>query len=124
MKFLGDMGISPKSTEFLQTLGYDAVHLLDQDLERLPDSEIMEKALTEGRIVLTHDLGFGDLLAASGERLPSIIIFRLQNMKPQNVNRYLQAIISQYSNELKQGVVVSVTEARIRIRDLPLSKSQ
>jgi predicted nuclease of predicted toxin-antitoxin system len=122
MKFLGDMGISPKSTEFLQTLGYDAVHLL-QGLERLPDSEIMEKALTEGRIVLTHDLGFGDLLAASGERLPSVIIFRLQNMTPQNVNRYLQAIISQYSNELKQGVVVSVTEARIRVRDLPLSKS-
>jgi predicted nuclease of predicted toxin-antitoxin system len=124
MKFLGDMGISPKSTEFLQALGYNAVHLLDQGLERLPDSEIMEKALTEGRIVLTHDLGFGDLLAASGERLPSVIIFRLQNMKPQNVNRYLQAIISQYSNELKQGVVVSVTEARIRVRDLPLSKSQ
>jgi predicted nuclease of predicted toxin-antitoxin system len=124
MKFLGDMGISPKSKEFLQALGYDAVHLLDQGLERLPDSEIMEKALTEGRIVLTHDLGFGDLLAASGERLPSVIIFRLQNMKPQNVNRYLQAIISQYSNELEQGVVVSVTEARIRVRDLPLSKSQ
>ncbi len=124
MKFLGDMGISPRSTDFLKTLGYDAVHLLDQGLERLPDSEIMEKALAEGRIVLTHDLGFGDLLAASGDRLPSVIIFRLQNMKPQNVNRYLQAIIAQYSNELEQGVVVSVTEARIRVRDLPLSKSQ
>ena len=28
MKFLGDMGISPKTVRYLEMLGYDAVHLL------------------------------------------------------------------------------------------------
>ena len=119
MKFLGDMGISPKTVLYLKTLGYDAVHLLDEGLNRLPDSEILEKGQVEGRIVLAPDLGFGDLLAASGDRLPSVIIFRLYNMKPQNVNRYLQKIIAQYQNELEQGAIISVTEAKIRVRLLP-----
>ncbi len=56
MKFLADMGISPKTVTFLHTLGHDAVHLSEQGLERLPDQGIVEKARQEGRIVLVHDL--------------------------------------------------------------------
>lgn len=44
MKFLADMGISPQTVAFLQTLGHDAVHLAAQGLDRLPDHEILEKA--------------------------------------------------------------------------------
>ena len=40
MRFLADMGISPKTVGYLQSLGYDAVHLHDEDLDRLPDSAI------------------------------------------------------------------------------------
>jgi len=35
VKFLADMGISPKTVAFLHALGHDAVHLADQGLERL-----------------------------------------------------------------------------------------
>ena len=56
MKFLADMGISPHTVSFLQTQGYDAIHLLDQHLEQLPDIEIFEKARYESRIILTHDV--------------------------------------------------------------------
>lgn len=66
MKFLADMGISPKSANFLRSLGYDTAHLLDQGLGRLPDPDILEKARLEGRVLLAHDLGFGELVAASG----------------------------------------------------------
>jgi predicted nuclease of predicted toxin-antitoxin system len=41
MKFLADMGISPKSVTFLQSLGHDAVHLHEQGLDRLEDSTIL-----------------------------------------------------------------------------------
>ena len=68
VKFLADMGISPKTVVFLHALGHNAVHLAEQGLERLPDAGIVDKARQEGRIVLVHDLGFGDLVAASGAR--------------------------------------------------------
>jgi predicted nuclease of predicted toxin-antitoxin system len=120
MKFLADMGISPKTVLFLQTQGFDAVHLHEQELDRLPDSDILEKALKEDRILLTHDLDFGELLAASGAHLPSVIIFRLQNMKAARVNGYLQGIIFNYLDLLDHGAIITVTEGKTRIRVLPI----
>ncbi|GET36003.1 DUF5615 family PIN-like protein [Microseira wollei] len=76
MKFQAYMGVSPQTVEILRQNGYEAVHLIEEGLERLEDSLILEKARLEGRIVLTFDLDFGDLLAASGDALPSVIIFR------------------------------------------------
>lgn len=44
MRFLADMGISPKTVAFLRGLGHDAVHLHALGLDRLPDSAILELA--------------------------------------------------------------------------------
>ena len=122
VKFLADMGISPKTVQFLRDLDNDAVHLREQGLERLPDSTILEKARNEKRILLTNDLDFGELVAASEARLPSVIIFRLRNMRPDAVNRYLRSIILQHQGILEQGVVISVTEGQIRVRSLPIRR--
>ena len=116
MKFLADMGISPKTVAFLQGLGDDAAHLHDHGLERLQDAAILET----GRVLLTHDLNFGELVAASGARLPSVVVFRLRNMHPDRVNRYLHRIITDHHDSLRQGAIISVTEAKIRVRPLPL----
>lgn len=124
MKFLADMGISPKTVTFLRGMKHDAVHLCDQGLDRLPDSVILEKARDEGRILLTHDLDFGELMAASRAALPSVIIFRLRDMRPVNVNGYLQKIITEHGELLEEGAIASVTESRVRIRPLPIRASE
>lgn len=122
MKFLADMGISPKTVDFLTRLGYDATHLYSEGLERLPDADILAKALREERTVLTHDLDFGELVAASGSRLPSVITFRLRNMHPDRVNRHIKEIIGKHEEVLEQGAAISVTEGRLRIRLLPIKE--
>ena len=124
MRFLADMGISPQSVAFLQGLGYDAVHLHAQGLDHLEDWAILGRAQEEGRILLTHDLDFGELIAASGARLPSIVVFRLRNMRPERVNRYLESIVSEHRELLAQGAIISVTEGQIRVRVLPIETSQ
>ena len=120
MKFLADMGVSPQTVAFLQTLGHDAVHLADQSLDRSPDHDILEKARREGRILLTHDLGFGELVAAKGAALPSVITFRLRNMHPDQVNAAIQLIIPQHGETVERGAILSVTEGRVRVRSLPV----
>ncbi|MEW5941025.1 MAG: DUF5615 family PIN-like protein [Chloroflexota bacterium] len=120
MKFLSDMGISPRLVEELRQQGYDAVHLVEQGLNRMEDGDILKKARQENRIVLTHDLGFGGLLAASGGEFPSVIVFRLKDMRPTNVSKYLFSIINQQTDALNQGAIISVTEKKIRIRALPI----
>ena len=122
MKFLLDMGILPELVSKFRFSGYDAVHLHDEGLGTLPDPDILRKAATEQYVLLTHDLDFAELVAASGARLPSVIIFRLRNMRPENVWRYLQAVTRQCSNALVTGAIVSVTENAIRVRKLPLRR--
>jgi predicted nuclease of predicted toxin-antitoxin system len=123
MKFLADMGISPRSTAFLRSQGHDAIHLHDASLDRLSDASILSKALDEGRVVLTHDLDFSDLVAASRARLPSVVTFRLRNMSADHVNRYLQLILADYQERLIAGAVISITEGQIRVRSLPIGAS-
>lgn len=82
----------------------------------------MAKALVEERIVLTHDLDFGELVAASRARLPSVITFRLRNMAADHVNHYLRIIVADYQERLKTGAVISVTERQIRVRPLPIDE--
>ena len=120
MKFLADMDISPKAVTFLQNLKHDAVHLHELGLDTLSDSEILEKAISGERILITHDLGFEELIAKRKTRLPNTIVFRLRNISPEKVNQYLKEIITQHSDSLQQGVIMSVTELQIRIRTLPI----
>jgi predicted nuclease of predicted toxin-antitoxin system len=120
MRFLADMGIAQATVDDLRSLGHDAVHLREQELQRLPDPEILEKARYEERVLLTHDLDFSDLLAASGASLPSVVIFRLRDMQPANVNRHLEAVLREHAQELRSGAIVSVTEGCSRLRLLPV----
>jgi predicted nuclease of predicted toxin-antitoxin system len=120
MRFLADMGISPKTVAFLRDLGHDAVHLHALGLDRLPDPAILELARSENRILLTHDLDFGELIAAGGEALPSVIVFRLRKMKPESVSYHLQGVITQHQESLERGAIVSVVEGQARVRLLPI----
>lgn len=61
------MGVSVSTVEWLRKHAHNAVHLRDEQLMNLPDAEILAKARTEDRVVLTFDLDFGDLLAAGGQ---------------------------------------------------------
>ncbi len=82
MNFLGNMGISPVTIEYLRSLGHQTKRLHEEGLDELPDSEILEKARAEECILLTNDLDFGELAIASRSALPSVIIFRLRDIVP------------------------------------------
>ena len=120
MRFLADMGISPKTVAFLSDLGHEAVHLHALGLDRLPDSAILELARAENRILLPHDLDFAELMAAGGDMLPSVIVFRLRKMQPDSVNYHLHGIINQHQESLERGAIVSVVEGQARVRLLPI----
>ncbi len=120
MRFMADMGISQATVDFLRSRGHEAVHLREQGLQRMADPAILKKARSEERILLAHDLDFSDLLAASGAALPSVIIFRLRDMRPMNVNRHLEAVLRKHAQELQEGAIISVTEGQSRVRILPI----
>jgi predicted nuclease of predicted toxin-antitoxin system len=120
MRFLADMCISPKTVGFLRDLGHEVVHLYEEGLDQLPDPAILDKARQEGRVLLTSDLDFGELVAASGANLPSVVVFRLRDMRPGGVNQYLREVVAHHADALDEGAVISVDEGHVRVRPLPI----
>ena len=55
-------------------------------------------------------------MATSGEICPSIIVFRLQNERSENVNRRLEQVLKESSDALEKGAIISVEETRHRVR--------
>jgi predicted nuclease of predicted toxin-antitoxin system len=77
------MGLARSTADFLRRQGHDTIHLREEGLQRLDNVEIVRKARAEDRVILTHDLDFGRIMALSQRHLPSVITFRLSDMQPR-----------------------------------------
>jgi predicted nuclease of predicted toxin-antitoxin system len=90
-------------------------------LERMPDADILVKARNQGRIALTFDLDFGEIMAAGRHSCPSVITFRLRDQRPEHANRCLARLLAEQGERLAANVIVTVEDAGYRLRQLPLS---
>ena len=76
MKVVVDVNFPPSLAAALSTAGVEAVHWTTQGEATAPDAEILEWARREGWVVLTQDLDFPDILAATGADAPSVLLVR------------------------------------------------
>ncbi|MBV8533245.1 MAG: DUF5615 family PIN-like protein [Verrucomicrobia bacterium] len=120
MRFLADMGVAMRVVEWLRDQGYDARHLREEELHRLPDVQIFRKAVTENRVLLTFDLDFGEIVASSGRQKVNVVLFRLRDTRTPHVIERLKVVLQEAGPALEQGAVVVVEESRFRIRRLPI----
>src|SRR5215475_11099466 len=114
MRFLADIGVARRVVEWLREQGYDARHLREEELQRLPDEQIFRKAVAENRVVLTLDLDFGEIVAFSGRQNVSVVLFRLQNTRAPHVIERLKVVLQKVGPALENGAIVVVEESRFR----------
>ena len=84
------------------------------------DEDVLALALREQCVLLTFDLDFGHILAASHDRAPSVTIFRVSNARPERVNAHLESVLGEVSAALGEGAIVVVEDERHRVRKLPI----
>jgi len=120
LRFLADMGVSLRVVEWLRSRGEDVVHLREQGLQRMPNGEIFAKATAEGRVVLTFDLDFGEIVALSRGAKTSVGVLRLRDTRTGHVITRLERVLGESSVALAQGAVVIVEDRRHRVRLLPV----
>jgi len=123
MRFLADMCVDVRIVRWLREQGHDATHLRDEGLHRMPNGKIFNKAISEGRIVLTFDLDFADVAALTGGKKASVILFRLRNTRTSHVIERLSTVLEDSLEVLGKGAVITVEETRHRIRYLPIGES-
>lgn len=121
MKLLADLHISPRTVEFLSSLGHDVVRVNSILLVTSPDESIVAFASREQRTILTQDLDFSAIIALAGERLPSLLTLRLSSSRIEYVNAVLQKILPALEQDVTAGMLITVEDDRVRRRSLPIS---
>ncbi|HEY0947770.1 MAG TPA: DUF5615 family PIN-like protein [Opitutaceae bacterium] len=120
MKLLVDMNLSPRWIGVLDDAGFEAVHWTSLGEKNAPDSEIMAYAKAADYVVLTHDLDFGAILAATHGEKPSVVQIRAEDVSPDAIGEQIIVALRQMTSELEEGALLTVDPDRTRMRLLPL----
>jgi len=122
MKLLVDMNLSPRWVPWLIKAGWEAVHWSSIGKGNAPDSEIMLYAGQHDYVVVTHDMDFTAILAATHGNKPSVIQVRLEDVSLPDSGDRIVAALRHLQMELEQGAIVTIAENRSRVRMLPLPR--
>lgn len=120
MKLLVDMNLSPRWLARLAESGIEAVHWSSVGPHNATDEQIMAYAAANEYIVMTHDLDFGAILAATRGDKPSVVQIRAEDVSPIAIGARVVAALKQMEPELVTGALLTVDATRARLRVLPL----
>ena len=122
MKLRIDMNLSPRWVGLLADAGIEAAHWSAIGARNASDSLIMAYARANDYVVLTHDLDFSAILAATHGEKPSVVQIRAENVGPNVIGRQVIVALRQMATELESGALLTVDPNRTRLRILPLHR--
>lgn len=114
------MHIAPRPVTFLRALGHDVVRVNELLPPTATDEAILAAAIQETGCILTQDLDFSATVALSGRAVPSVISPRLSSSRVEHVNAVLPEVLPTLENDLPDGAIATVEDARTRVRRLPV----
>jgi predicted nuclease of predicted toxin-antitoxin system len=100
--------------------GFEALHWSNVGQTNARDSEIMAWAAANNYIVVTHDLDFSAILAATQGVAPSVVQIRAEDVSPDVIGTKIARALHQMESELKTGALLSIDDKTMRLRILPL----
>ena len=121
MRFLVDANMSPRVAELLRSSGHDAIAVREVGLADASDDEILDRAATDDRIVISHDTDFGTLLAFRRLSKPSLILIRSSDpLTPDDHAALIVANLDAISDDIDAGAIVVFARGHLRARRLPV----
>jgi predicted nuclease of predicted toxin-antitoxin system len=112
--------LSPRWILHLANAGIEATHWSALGPANAPDAQIMSYAKSNEYIVLTHDLDFSSILAATHGEKPSVVQIRAEDLNPDLIGQRVIIALKQMEDELESGALITVDPNRTRLRLLPL----
>ena len=123
MKLLVDMNLSPSWVDRLTRQGFEAVHWSTVAAPTAPDTEIMAWAREHRLVLITNDLDFSAILAASAGQTPSVVQVRTQDLLSDAAVNVVARALEEYREAVEGGALLSIDEGGTRVRMLPLLRS-
>ncbi len=113
-KFIVDECTGLSIVHFLREQGYDTISV-SESMPQAIDADILQRAITEERIVITNDKDFGDMVFRDRCAHKGVVLLRLSDDLVETRLRVLAAVLAEHVEKLAGHFVVA-TEENIRIR--------
>ena len=115
-----DMNLSPAWKPLLEGHGWHTQHRCEAGAANASDAEIMAWAKAQGYCVVTNDLDFSAILAATRASGPSVIQIRGQDLSPATLGMTLLSVLDAARATLQRGAILILDVRTSRIRTLPI----
>jgi predicted nuclease of predicted toxin-antitoxin system len=116
MKFKLDENLPLEIADAFRDSGYEIETVQSEGLTGAPDTEILDHARAEDRIVLTMDKGIADVRLFPPRAYPGIVLFRPATSGRGDVLRFVQKALTDLLSTDIAGRVVIVSPRGIRTR--------
>ena len=113
MRFLADESCDFSVVRALRSAGHD-VQAIAEIAPQTQDTDVIELAAREGRVLLTEDKDFGQLVYAELRRSSGVILVRFPFTHREELPRFVLETVEQIGDRLL-GAFVVLTPQKIRI---------
>jgi len=115
MTFLLDENVEYRIATFLRDEGHDVTTIVEDYTRSIDDREVLHLAQTEGRILITNDRDFGELIFSQQLPHTGVIYFRLP-LDTAAVDKIARLREMLASHQADLGSFIVVAPAAIRVR--------
>jgi predicted nuclease of predicted toxin-antitoxin system len=117
MRFLADENISRLVIERLRAAGFDVTSVAATN-PGASDSHVLALARAEGRILITEDRDFGELVIRQRLGVHGVVLLELDRVSNPAEADLVTAVFTANAGKLAGNLVV-IEPGRVRIRPLP-----
>jgi predicted nuclease of predicted toxin-antitoxin system len=115
VKFKLDENLSPSLSALFGAAGHDAHSVVEQALGGQPDERVIDVCQREGRVLVTLDLDFSNILTYPPARFAGVVVLRLANQAHVTVEAAIRRMLELVAREPVAGMLWIIEERRIRI---------
>ena len=113
MRFLADESCHDAVIKAYRDAGHDVLSIRETR-PGTPDTDVLFESADSGRILLTEDKDFGELIFVAGQRTCGVILFRLPGVSARLIVRRALDLLESHADCLENHFVV-VEPDRIRV---------
>ena len=117
MRLKLDENVDARLGRILRGAGHDAPTVRDQGLRGAPDPAIYAHCTSDGRILVTLDLDFSNVIRYPPERTPGLIVLRGPNDLFPTVRMLILTLVDALASDTPAGRLWTVEPGRIRIHE-------
>lgn len=117
MRFLADENVSRLVIDRLRNGGHDVISIAETR-SGAPDKDVLDAADADGRILITEDRDFGEMVIRQRLGVSGVMLLELDRLSTAAEADAVAEIVAAQADRLLGNLVV-IEPGRIRIRALP-----